>query len=240
MGVVLGRPLCDRDIVNLGNKHVVEPNGPRVIVVDLRARCVIGESLAVVFGVDPICDAGKNRSDPCDQPENKFVLLRGHVVWGLGNARFEASVDILNGTIISLPAETIRVDAEMIVIERNNSVPEGKIAPVEISAGFAYSVAGKHPARLTEVVQFTELGGRVRVPVPRFAQNFTVIPIAGQTIQAEPLAFGPGVSPQYIFTGPIVSNGQSFYPLIGVKCIEITNLGPDPFLGAFVVFGLDF
>lgn len=230
------RPLFGRPEVNRGFFEVIGPN-ERKQVLDLHARCVEGEVLSIVFGVE-------RQDDPCCTPagplrDDTLSLLRAHISWGLGACSFNAMLDIENGMILGVPTENIVVDVEMIVVPKLGTDPcLTHEPPVRICVGLSYGEVVTAFPRLTDVVQLAP-GDVAQVSIPPFARSFTIVPAGTGTLQAEQIAFAPG--PQYFINGPLASlNPERIFPLInGVKCLEVKNLSAVDNLTAFVIFQLD-
>lgn len=234
------RPLDGIPETNRGNSEVIVPNDEPRLVVDLHAEASqkYGEILSVVIVTD------NGGCDPCTFPEDVIVLLRGILTFALGCVTFKAVIDIINGVIISIPAETVYVQAQMLVLPKIGTDPNvcHNVPPVTVSAGIAYYNLARSTARLTEVAQ-VPVGGRKRIPIPAFAVSFTVLPSGAGLAETEIITFGPGFSPKHLSQGPLTNLGQfnivESVPLPnGAKCIEVANLSVVDPLIADIVFQL--
>lgn len=224
-------------LINHGNEHLVCAGKPPVVIADMKAKCAIGEMIAVAF------QTSYRQSPPCTPRENEAAsLIRAHLEWGLGCASFDAWLDVRHGTVVFVPAETIVVSARMVLQAPVGIEKPVCPRPVTVAAGFAYgSGAIRDAARLTCPVfianSIDDPDGVQRVRVPPFASDFTLLPTGTGTLFARAITDGNGPYTEYTVTGPLT--GPVVFPLAnGVRSLEIVRQGVDAVSGS-VVFRLD-
>lgn len=209
--------------------------------------------MGVVLGCETTPDAF---AGPCSDHALVLPAPRALLQWGLGGVRFHAECDFLNGTVIGLVAETIRVCAVYHVFRGHAHHGHGQahahggqhcpLPDFKVSAGFGYHCRShnSNSARLTELVQ-VEPGKGCRIQIPPFALSFTVLPVEGAPALIPLTVFGfcGGFKVPYEVKAPLGSFGQhdveNSFPLFnGARYVEIENPSDTDAMSAFVVFGL--
>lgn len=197
-------------------------------VFEFRSECVRAEVLGITIGLSRLSDRH------CCPPE-RFALpaVRAHLDWCIGNAAFSARADVLNGTVLSVAAEQVKLCVEYIVCgDECADLPAFKV-----SGGVSYGASSGFPAQLTELV-CADPGDVARVEIPPFAMGFTVLPIEPSSGPTRGSILGPGGAPRVSFEIP-ASTGKRFLPLFnGAACIEIDNTDSAEPKAAFVIFEL--
>ena len=240
-GLALLRPLSETltsTEMNHGRDAVLCP-GDSETIVSVANRCIVGESIAVVVGLedveDPTC---------CITDAHVHAMIRGHVSWGLGCVRFHAWFDWLHGTQLTLVAEQIDVTAHYLVVSPPwLPCPDVCLPPLRVSAGLGYGCVGKG-ARLTELAQVETPGQSVLVDVPPFASHVTIQPACGQSAEVRLFDCGKAYAPCFTYVGggseAIEESGigQQIPIPNGVRFVEVFNRNEAGPLTAFVIFGL--
>lgn len=213
-------PLTNIQDGNRGNAKVIAPpldadfdakgfaagnlNG----LISPEAHCVQwGELISVVFGVQ------RDKTHQQGETILVFPLLRGQVDFGIGTTSFTARFDILNGTVISVPAESFNsIAVHYDVQQRPIIVPDLGLPSFMISAGVAYNGVGhnSNPARYTELVYMANAGvDQVKIlEIPPFAISMTVIPINDGAVNLSIYGESPSFPTLYSPTFPITNVGQ--------------------------------
>lgn len=231
-------PLFGQSEQNKGHSILLSPGQVPTTVLKMKSGVVSGQLMSVTLGLRP------DNAEP--EPESLYVLpsIRARIEWGMGGISVKAKCDFLHGTVLNISAENIQIVAEYII----NKLPgeenqDLKCYPAYwVSAGLSYGGAGvnSNPARLTELVQQTEVGVPARIVIPNYAISFSVLPISGN-VSLKVFGFGSNYSVDYNVTAPLTNSGQhnteNAFPLFnGAQFIELT--GPNPVNLAFIVFGL--
>ena len=235
------RPLSESTPNNRGAIREIHA-GQSLAVADARTTPnKVAEDINVVLGISTI---GVEQNSVTDEPVDS--LVRACVRWGIGSAEFQAEVDWLNGTVLTVPAEQIYVSARYDRFFVGGSDPA--TPPVFcLSAGFAYGRAGKNsnPSRLTERVTVLTPGDSQELRIPNFATSFTVVLVEPSTsAKVEVYGFGRAFANQINIVSPMSNVGQfdveDAFPLRnGAKFVRITNTNSgSQSLYAYVIFGL--
>lgn len=180
------RPLVTASDNNRGSCVHVGPDhiNDLVTIVDVTTPCPgVAEPIQITLAVD--VDAG-SAADCLDA----FVLpqIRALITWGVGGTYFQAEVDFLNGTLISLSAETIKVQAFYKLV----TVPEGCcpecLPTFRVKAALGYGCISR--AQLTEIVVLSGEGDCERVEIPPFARSVSVMTSDGEPVDVDVVGFG--------------------------------------------------
>jgi hypothetical protein len=256
--VAVDRPLTETIESNRGGFAILHP--PRVISgtsfgenknlsVDLRTKYSSGERYAVSLGIgiDPGIDKNNSprqhraKASCFDFLESSgaasFVWPRvtARFEWGTGSAAFAAEVDVVNGSVVSVPAETLRVSARYDVdLPKFLELPDRCIAlPVyRVQACVSYGQQGKRPPTLTRLVALAASGDAVDVAIPMFATAVTLLPVSGSSVSATTFGLGMGLSVDVLSrVQQVLQNGDAF--------VRVANTSsPSAPAYAFLVFEL--
>jgi hypothetical protein len=222
---------------NRGASKTIAASGEPVVVLDAYrpVNTTVAYPIVITLGVtgplvEPIV--------PADAA--LFVSLRAIVRWGIGgSAEFEAVVDWLEGTRLSVSAERVLVKAVYDVdVPRWLPSPKRISCPERrVSAGVGYGHAsGEHRASLTSFVALEKLGDSEVVPFPPFAVGFTVMPANGGTATARIVFPSSALAVPVTVTTPTTASGT--FPIKkpnGASGVAIENAGAGPAF-ALVVF----
>lgn len=135
------------------------------------------EILSVILGMEI---QAPEVSNPIRQGAGIIALAR--IEWGIGGASFSANVDWQQGTILSVPASSLKVTCEA-VCSFDPIHPPTPASPFKVafSAALAYGLPGSYggssPARLTDN-QATGLGAGMAsalFEIPQWATSFNLI-----------------------------------------------------------------
>jgi len=143
------------------------------------------------------------------------TFLRGSLQWGIGGAQHVAQLDIMRGTIITVPANFLRAGASF-------APPIGSIGvplPHRVNCSYAYgtvAMGASCPARFTDRLGIIGPGGTTVSTIPPFAVGFTVLSGGG---------FGSGLTFQP--ADLTVDAGAGSPPAVGnlFQLISPTNVG---------------
>lgn len=215
-----------------GDVVILSPDQEGLVqVFEFRSECVRAEIIGITIGLSRLRD-----HDCC--PAERFALpaVRAHVDWCIGNASFSARADVLNGTVLSVAAEQVKLCVEYVICgdECADDLPSFKV-----SAGASYGASSGFPAQLTEMVCAApgEVG---QVAIPPFAIGFTVLPIEPSAGPVRGSILGPNGAPRVSFeSASPIAGGRKFIPLFnGAAYIEIDNTDGASPRAAFVIFEL--
>lgn len=172
--------------------------------------------------------------------------------WGVGGAQFTASCDWMNGTIIAIPANYVRVVATV----PDNSSFAGLGAPVFLlGASLAYGTSPSHSAnraRYTVPLTFASaLAATATINIPNFAVGMTLQtsntaadgPIAPFNIRMRDAGSGGTVDVQYTYVSGtnLAGQGTNTFPVPnGAQECVITNNTGITTIKASAVFELAF
>ena len=200
-------------------------------ILDLRPLSEDSEVITICFG---ITGAGfvNNPGDVVLLPPD--IFLRGVLEWGVGAANYTAEVDILQGTVISIPASFIRVGVRY----EPSITASFTVLPYRVNASLSYGFIGQRSSpRYT--VRFPQVApgpaGVVSSNIPPFATGFTIL--SGGPTGFSPCNFtvrgyqGAGLmSAGSMATGSNLGNQiESQFPLFNsARIINIENTGPAP------------
>lgn len=246
------RPLVDQAASNRGAIIEVDPppdtvlNGETVTrICEVRTTCAQGELLSVTL--DQSIRGGAEATTAFDVADFVWPNVRARIMWGSGNGSFQAECDFLNGTQLSIAAESICVDAVYRKVTMAAAdVESWAAAPINARVAYAYGNVGRNsnPARLTELVELPGGTGNIaNVLIPPFATSFTLLPVANNTdLTARVFGFGSSLFVDYDTVGTLSNTGQynveNAFPLFnGARYIQINDGTSDPGY-VFVVFGL--
>lgn len=243
------RPLSVLDNSQLrGTYTVLEPNVAPVQLLVSLARSTIGEMIALNIQA---LELEKIRA-PVPLPYT--TLLRADVKWGTGGVYFVATMDVLRGVQIAVPAETIEVTG----YQRDVKPPWVKnvchpcLPKFAMHAGVAYGCVGRQ-AQLTDVVfaeaptpdvpnpQATLANGCRFVDVPGFAQRVTLQIIGTGTARLRIFGYGEGFLTEYRYTsgaGPDEFGVGQQIPLPnGARFVDVISESGSRLI-AYVIFQL--
>lgn len=219
-----------------------------------------GVLCSVVLGIARCEDRDDRREwrwDEEDEDEGMppalfWPRVRCHLTFGLGGVTFKAKCDFIHGTILSVPMENLKLDAEYDLFKAPDC-PE--CPPIfEVSAGACYYSTGhiSNPARLTELVQVAGVVNssfieKERVGIPKFALGFSVQPITiggilPPDINVDIVRFGH-LRTSVVIKSPLTNAGQinveNSFPISNdVSHLEISSSVPGTAVSAFIVFNL--
>lgn len=214
-------------------------------LINTRSRTSRGELLSAVLAIQVVPANGTTEEEALDE----FVdySVEAEIVWGLGAIEFTAHCDWQNGTQISLTAETLRVRAKYVKRCATWEKPADKCPPsflVSAGVGYGDSGASSNPVRLTKLAQVETPGDSVDIPIPAFAQSWTMQLVSGST-SAEVRVGGRGAryDVPYTITGPLTNvaqhNEENAFPIRnGARFLRVKNMNQTDPLAAWIVFGL--
>jgi hypothetical protein len=227
---------------NRGGSEVLVGEKEISIVELTVSACAWGETIAVVFGVQfEHDDRHAHRGPPF------FAGVRARVRWGIGTVTpdacgFEAVTDVLNGTVLLVPAENVCVLAKLFV-RTPDDCPPPRLPKVRVSAGLAYGgvAVNSNTSRLTEPVFLKDSSDVIRVPVPRYALSMTVLGDGTAPIEATVVGIG-GIRTPYQALMPLGNNRLSVENALplpnGSRFVEIASPTAAAPTTAQVIFGL--
>ena len=206
-------------------------------------QCARGQLLGVVLGLSV--------HNECPPKNGCFIdhSVRAVLQWGLGGVPLDAECDWINGTQISLVAETVKVTARYVTRTLPWALECDSCPPIfNVSAGVGYSDNGvnSNPARLTELVQIQNPGGTFDLPLPPFGISFTIQLVKPTTSAAfEILGSCTGYGVPGVTLGPLTNVGmhsvENSFPIRnGARFLRFTNTNVAGPLLAFVIFGMKF
>lgn len=203
----------------------VETSGLPYVLVDARSQGEDAEQIQVCMGFETQGEL------PTSVLADINIAATALLEWGIGGASFKAQCDWIQGNIIALPANFLRVS---VIPPANIQVaPPGTIPPFVYSAGLAYGYGRRHcnTARLTTTSQtLAPAATSSRITIPPFAVSYSVV-ARGTTevpltiFQVAPSTVSsPRVTHQY--TG--VDNGKNqqdyMFPIVnGARYLSVTN-----------------
>ena len=219
-----------------------------------------GVLCSVVLGIARCEERDSRRERRMDEEDEEeqvasalfWPRVRAHLTFGLGGVAFKATCDFNHGTVLSIPMENLKLDAEY---ELFKAPDEPECPPVfEISAGVCYYSTGhiSNPARLTELVQVEAVVNspfieKERVEIPKFALGFSVQPITiggviPPDIIVEIVRFGH-LRTTVTIKSPLSNSGQvnveNAFPITNdVSHLEVYSSAQGTAVSAFVVFNL--
>jgi len=202
-----------------GAPGTVNESGFRTLV-DMRSRGPDSELLNITLNLM----LGDGLDDRTIFPfGNNVPMVQAVLDWGIGGAQFSAVCDWLQGTQLSIPANTLRVSAQYVNVQNlAGPAPPSFI----VSAGLSYGNTGRmsSPARFTERLQILP-GFPVDRKIPKYATGFAIASNSPCLIDVGPFVGG---LLQYSFVPPMSNAGQrnveNSFPLPnGVRSITITN-----------------
>jgi hypothetical protein len=258
------RPLTETQEPNRGNQVVLlppggEPDADGVVEgvvmgtgVDTRVSNTNAERLFVALGLDVVQCVGEKSVRICSPadflvPDQVWPQVQAVIHFGTGNSRLTAVVDWLHGTVLSVPAETIRVNARYSV-----TYPPGtgcqdctKLPVFRATATIGYGGASPVRARHTKLVQLPAPGDTKLVQAPAFATSLTILPGAGSTVSASLFGFGEGYSVPVAPIGQLSNVNQysvedAFVRFGGQWFVRVKNENTSGPAFAFLVFGMPF
>lgn len=246
------RPLVDQAASNRGAVIQIDPppddvlNGSTVTrICEIRSTCAQGELLSVTL--DQSIRGGSEDTTDFDVADLVWPNVRARLSWGSGNGIFQAECDFLNGTQLSIAAESLSIDAVYRKVTMGAAAASTwTAAPLNARAAIAYGNVGRNsnPARLTELVEFPGgVGNVANVLIPPFATSFTLLPVANNSdLSARVFGFGSSLFVDYDVTPTLSNTGQydveNAFPLFnGARYIQI-NDGTTDAGYVFVVFAL--
>ncbi len=192
------RPLAGALENNRGNSAVINPGATIPLIA----------STAMSAGQDAETIVATLGLSIANAPNETLILtesitVRAILEWGIGNAKFTAECDWLDGTAIQIPASFLRVGGRFEgTLARGNPQP----VPIQLDVGFSYGSAGRRicPARYTQILGDAEQDGdnlltRRMEPgvlygpyqIPRFATNYIVTSMALAAAGFAPTAATP-------------------------------------------------
>lgn len=129
-------------------------------------------------------------------PLNRIPIV-GLASWGTDGGQAECEFDVVNGTLIELPASklivSVRVDPQFVGPEGEPLI-EGTDLGAQVSGSLGYFPAARGAAQRTLMLN-VGVGLSEQVPVPAFARRLRVIrPIPGMAITITYVAAGTGVA----------------------------------------------
>lgn len=176
----------------------------------------------------------------------------GEVIWGVGGAEFKASFDWINGTVLTLPANYVRVVA-IVPDNSASSFTPPHVAPIfELAAGISYGSPPAHANRARYSVPLAAALAAdtdVTVEIPNFAIGFSVQgPTASLPInltQSEDTSGGAGavVNVENVFSGNQNSSDQKVntFPVAnGAQFLRVRSSGGATLAQVVIVFDLAF
>lgn len=239
------RPLTNQDAdVQRGMTVTLEPDREdSTRIIEFNSICVRGELLGVVLGI-------REEGRPCCHPPDcthgsglfALPIVRAELEWGLGGATFFAEADFLNGTVLSVVAESLKVCAKYIVWG-DPCAPWLPTFRASAGVGYIARSANSNPARFTELVT-VGAGQKASIAIPNFALSFTVQPLDPAPALVQVAVLGPcGPRIPYVVVSPLTNLGQhnveNALPLFnGATQIEVDNTTGIAPLAVFIIFGL--
>jgi hypothetical protein len=246
-----GGPLDGQETQSLGSAMDLAPPegdipaegqliGEAAPLLQVRSDCVGGHLIAVTLGIELASEsAGLPVVD-----DAVYSAVRAKIEWGVGDAHYEAEVDWQNGTQLSISAENIELAAIYVKATDPAAPADDPVFPTyRLNASFSYGNVGRNsnPARLTELVQITEVDGTARIEIPKFAISYTVIADRLTTYDTRQIGYSTVYGAE--FSKTTVENNtlpatENIMPIAnGMRFIDITNTNAGP-MSAFVIFGL--
>jgi len=236
--------------INRGSSACLLPNAKEEVeVVDMKARCTVGEVIAVVFGVQWGQAPNGVQPGACfPYPGEAIALIRARLRWSLGRNTYSAEVDVVHGGVLFVPADNITVYGRLLALAPPGADYAVAPQPVVLSAGFAEgSGAVREAAQLTEIVALpAPVDGMAApfqdVPIPSYAKGFRLMPNASPggataTLQAEIVNGGTAPYPLVEATAPL-SSMTTFSIPNGARCLRVSSPDGVARYGS-VVFYLD-
>jgi hypothetical protein len=205
-------------------------------ILDLRPLSEDSDVITICFGITGIGFESTPGDITLLPPD---IFLRGILEWGVGAANYTAEVDILQGTVISIPASFIRVGARY---EPSITATFASL-PYRVNASLSYGFIGQRSSpRYTDRFPQVAPGpaGVVSSNIPPFATGFTILSAdstAGGVAVFSPCNFnvrgyqGAGLSSAgSMATGSNLGNQiESQFPLFNsARLLQIENTGPNP------------
>ena len=223
---------------NRGNGVVLRRPGSsgksdRPVLARVVSECVRGERLAVTMQAWEAAGCWKGVCSPPEcEDRGLFALpaIRGHLEWCLGAASFYALFDVLEGTVVSIVADSAKLCAEYVIW---GDACATWLPDFRVNGGIGYG--GSAPccaAQLTELV-CVEAGGKSCVEIPPFATAVVLQLVSGPRptrVSVMGPRGGPKFYPKACDELFILFNGAEYV------CVDNTE-GTSP-LAAFVIFKL--
>lgn len=172
--------------------------------------------------------------------ENDMPPIVAHVSWGVDGARMDVDVDVVNGTMIAVPASSLRVDVELDMLAADVDDDTGQ---VQVGAVMGYMPRGQHDAQRTlsaDLAAVAETPANVvLLPVPEFAKSVTFLVQPTATFKLEQLddAAGTVVLSTIAAVAPAVPPTVVFPLANRTRYLRLTNAGAAALLVS-AVFGL--
>lgn len=171
---------------------------------------------------------------------NDVPPIVAHVSWGVDGARMDVDVDVVNGTMIALPASSLRVDVEI-----DLPADAADFGSVQVGAVMGYMPRGQHDAQRTLSAELAAAedppvaSGTALIAVPEFAKNVTFLIEPTATFQLEQLADSAGalVLSTIAAVAPAVPPTVVFPLSNRTRYLRLTNTGGADVLVS-AVFGL--
>lgn len=173
----------------------------------------------------------------------KLPFPRARIFWGAGGAeRAQVDVDIRSGTTVSVVTESIEVRLSYLVVlppwTQEDPCDDACMPVLHVSGFLGYG--GCTRATLTEVAYVETPGQSTLIPIPPFAESFTVLPQASSSVSAHIRFLGSIYDIEDVIVNPLSNqdqfNGVDQIPIPnGAMWIEIENTDNEP-VSAFVVF----
>lgn len=219
---------------------------PRNTLVQARSPGDDAEHVSISLGFNfttPLVSGSYTGFDP---------RVYGEMVWGIGGAEFKATFDWVNGTVLTVPANYVRV-VGIVPDNGGASFTPPYSAPLfELAAGISYGTPPAHAnrARLSvPVAEALALDTDVTIEIPNFAIGFSVQgPTASLPInltQSEDTLGGAGayVNVENVFSGNQNSSDQqtSTFPVAnGAQFLRVRSTGGATLAQVVIVFDLAF
>jgi len=194
------------------------------VVVDARSQGEDAEQIQVCLGFETqgeLFNAGFSDVNIASQ-----ALLE----WGIGGASFKAKCDWLQGTILSLPANFLRVSA---IPPSNTLAGPTPVPPFVYSVGLAYGYGKRHcnTARLTEAQVSLGIGATsAQFLIPKFAVSYQIVVRAAIEVplninQVGPSGLPPNVTHQYSNINNSGGQQDYMFPIVsGARKLFVENI----------------
>lgn len=235
-------PLYNRNPINLGKQVTIGPNEIKEVLYLPKNPEGVPTVLDVILDIRIAVNNNETEAENNDTLQFLQPYVRALISWGTGSdGQFNAEVDFVLGTQISIPANVIRVNAKYLIFKNKNIGtvnPEiyFKLPKFKVTAGVGYGASGRS-ATLTEIVQLNDIGESIELQIPQYTTSFSVEVVGSSSANVKMYGFAKNLATEFTFVGGDFPKHVHLFN--GARFLEISNANVDNTpLFAFVVYNL--
>jgi hypothetical protein len=231
------RPLSCMLPMQLGGARVLHTGDRNVAIVEAGRGNMAGHPEALTITLGQALAGFADESGEALASANQITSVKALVSWGTGGASFDAQVDWMHGTTLSIVASWVRVSATYPLSgDSDNPSPD-----VSLTAGVGYGDIGESEgARFTQSIGTLGVGAASPYfPIPAFATDFILL----SSSAAAPAGFltepaqiqissstdaAPTFTNAFLYTGGSNADGQEprTFPIFsGARFLRVRNSG---------------